>query len=86
MTEQERLSAFLNSHQDEIINWVSSKVITQFKDKGDTFNVGYFFGCKDVTCNKENKGEPRNTWYSLQRDNISGVCQDLNRGSNNKYH
>jgi len=21
------------------------------------FNVGYFFGCKGVRCNKENKGE-----------------------------
>ena len=38
MTEQERISTFLNSHQDEIINWVSSKVITQFKDKAEMFD------------------------------------------------
>jgi CheY-specific phosphatase CheX len=38
VTVQERLSAFLNSHQDEIINWVSGKAITQFKDKGDMFD------------------------------------------------
>src|SRR5690349_11322135 len=38
MAEQERLFTFLNSHQDEIINWISSNVITQFKDKGDMFD------------------------------------------------
>jgi hypothetical protein len=35
--EQERLSAFLNSNQDQIINWVNSKVITQFEDIAGIF-------------------------------------------------
>ena len=30
MTEEENLTKFLNSHQDEMINWISSNIKTQF--------------------------------------------------------
>jgi hypothetical protein len=38
MTEEERLSVFLKSHQEEIIDWVNSNVKTQFRDTADMFN------------------------------------------------
>ena len=38
MTEEERLSTFLNAHQEEIVNWVSNKVKTQFKVKNNMFD------------------------------------------------
>jgi hypothetical protein len=38
MSEEEHLSAFLNSHQEEIINWVNSKVKTRFNDTADMFD------------------------------------------------
>ena len=38
MTEEERLPAFLKAHQEEIVNWVSNKVQTQFKVKGNMFD------------------------------------------------
>jgi hypothetical protein len=38
MTDEERLSAFLNEHQEEIVNWVSNKVKTQFKVKDSMFD------------------------------------------------
>jgi tRNA A37 threonylcarbamoyltransferase TsaD len=57
MTEEERLSAFLNEHQEEIVNWVSNKVQTQFKVKGNMF---------DRTANLVNQEYP----YGQRIDNM----------------
>jgi hypothetical protein len=57
MTEEERLSAFLKAHQEEIVNWVSNKVQTQFKVKGNMF---------DRTTNLVNQEYP----YGQRIDNI----------------
>jgi hypothetical protein len=57
MTEEERLSAFLNEHQEEIVNWVSNKVKTQFKVKDSMF---------DRTANLVNQEYP----YGQRIDNM----------------
>ena len=38
MTDEERLSAFLNAHQEEIVNWVNNNVKTQLNDTASIFD------------------------------------------------
>jgi hypothetical protein len=38
MTEEKRLFAFLNTHQEEIINWVNNNVKTQLNDTASIFD------------------------------------------------
>jgi hypothetical protein len=57
MTEEEGLSVFLKVQQEEIVNWVSNKVKTQFKVKDNMF---------DRTANLVNQKYP----YGARIDNM----------------